>query len=462
MAVKLLLNTDVSVITGKDADEEDEEHMEQFCRKRRYARTLLRVLDKLIDTEGNSFLNGTIFSWISSIERDYTYNLVTEEEMGTPLAISAIDGDTDLMTYLIARGARVDAEGHLALRMAASKGAMCAVRLLMLHGSDPLHVHLYGKNALSEAVLVKNYSVVSLIVQGFWIRPDSVTTNLCAPILDTHGFDEFREIMNPPPSPPSPSISVEENNECDDVDGTQLFYFVLCFDGRDIDTLEYPKVLHFSNHDVSAANRAFHVARKQIRENGNGGEIIYLVKTHPDIDFHVATKDMEYANRRVRILAAENMSDVKHSRRIGSTFDSKLYLSLAMCTFLGVRHGSRMKRTDVSKCIYEYVKTNGLRISNDVRTIIPDENLSTILDVQKLRTENKSLTFFNMQAYLKHNFSLSSDVPLKTVVEFLARVTEGINQAKIKWRNCYYSPYTAVGKRRLLNEFDELIADREV
>ncbi|KAI9794613.1 MAG: hypothetical protein M1816_004500 [Peltula sp. TS41687] len=54
-----------------------------------------------------------------------------------PLVVAAEDGQADMMRFLLAREADIDAQGGRALRAASTMGAASAVRLLLEHGVDP-------------------------------------------------------------------------------------------------------------------------------------------------------------------------------------------------------------------------------------------------------------------------------------------------------------------------------------
>jgi hypothetical protein len=65
-----------------------------------------------------------------------------------------------------------------------------------------------------------------------------------------------------------------------------------------------------------------------------------------------------------------------------------------------------MARTEVSKEINAYIRTNGLQDPANGRKINADTKLSTLL---KLKKEDE-LTYFNLQRYMKHHFIKSEVV----------------------------------------------------
>jgi chromatin remodeling complex protein RSC6 len=83
-----------------------------------------------------------------------------------------------------------------------------------------------------------------------------------------------------------------------------------------------------------------------------------------------------------------------------SGFVKPTRISDELAQFLGKAVGTEMARTDVSKEINQYIRTNGLQDKANGRKINADSKLSTLL---KLKKEDE-LTYFNLQRYMKHHF----------------------------------------------------------
>jgi chromatin remodeling complex protein RSC6 len=83
-----------------------------------------------------------------------------------------------------------------------------------------------------------------------------------------------------------------------------------------------------------------------------------------------------------------------------SGFVKPTRISDELAQFLGKSVGTEMARTDVSKEINQYIRTNGLQDKTNGRKINADSKLSTLL---KLKKEDE-LTYFNLQRYMKHHF----------------------------------------------------------
>ena len=83
-----------------------------------------------------------------------------------------------------------------------------------------------------------------------------------------------------------------------------------------------------------------------------------------------------------------------------SGFAKPAALSTQLCDFLGVAHDTKLARTDVTRMITKYIKEHELYGKEDKRAILPDAKLQAVLTVPK----DQKLTYFNLQAYIKHHF----------------------------------------------------------
>lgn len=83
-----------------------------------------------------------------------------------------------------------------------------------------------------------------------------------------------------------------------------------------------------------------------------------------------------------------------------SGFVKPTRISDELAQFLGKAVGTEMARTDVSKEINQYIRTNGLQDKTNGRKINADPKLSLLLKLKK----DDELTYFNLQRYMKHHF----------------------------------------------------------
>ncbi len=84
-----------------------------------------------------------------------------------------------------------------------------------------------------------------------------------------------------------------------------------------------------------------------------------------------------------------------------SGFEKPTLISDELASFFGKDKDTRMARTEVSKLIHEYVKTNNLQKEDNRRVIKPDSKLQKLLVID---TAKEELTYFNLQKYLKKHF----------------------------------------------------------
>lgn len=118
-------------------------------------------------------------------------------------------------------------------------------------------------------------------------------------------------------------------------------------------------------------------------------------------------KSLEKAmNRELKFaLKISNRKNKRSGNRKPSGFVRPTLISDELAAFLSVPSGTEMARTDVSKEINLYIRTNSLQDKANGRQINADERLTVLLNVQP----GDVLTYFNLQKYMKHHF-------IKTVV----------------------------------------------
>ena len=90
--------------------------------------------------------------------------------------------------------------------------------------------------------------------------------------------------------------------------------------------------------------------------------------------------------------------------RAPSGFVKPAMISKELAAFLEVAPDTMMARTDVTKMITKYVKTNQLQAQDNGRKILPDDKLKKLLNVGK----GEEVTYFNLQKYMKPHFIKSS------------------------------------------------------
>ena len=91
----------------------------------------------------------------------------------------------------------------------------------------------------------------------------------------------------------------------------------------------------------------------------------------------------------------------KAGNRAPSGFVKPTRISDDLAAFLEKPIGSEMARTEVTREINKYIRTNGLQDKENGRKIIPDKKLSTLL----VLTPEDHLTYFNLQRYMSKHFA---------------------------------------------------------
>ena len=115
-------------------------------------------------------------------------------------------------------------------------------------------------------------------------------------------------------------------------------------------------------------------------------------------NIHKHVKDTKKKKKRV--------VDPNKPKRSPSGFAKPALISNALCNFLGKANGTEMARTEVTKHLTEYIKTNELQDKENRRKIIPDKKLQSLLNIPN----NEVLTYFNLQTFMKVHFPKSSSV----------------------------------------------------
>ena len=91
----------------------------------------------------------------------------------------------------------------------------------------------------------------------------------------------------------------------------------------------------------------------------------------------------------------------KAGNRAPSGFVKPTKISDELALFLGKDKGSEMARTEVTRDINKYIRTNSLQDKENGRKINPDTKLATLLKLKK----TDELTYFNLQRYMSPHFA---------------------------------------------------------
>lgn len=102
----------------------------------------------------------------------------------------------------------------------------------------------------------------------------------------------------------------------------------------------------------------------------------------------------------------------KNGTRKPSGFVKPTLITDELAVFLGKESGTLMARTEVTREINQYIRTNNLQNPTNGRHILPDKKLGKLLRVGK----TDELTYFNLQKFMSCHFVKSVPVPVPAVV----------------------------------------------
>lgn len=105
-----------------------------------------------------------------------------------------------------------------------------------------------------------------------------------------------------------------------------------------------------------------------------------------------------------------NRKKKRASNRAPSGFVKPTRISDELAKFLDKPTGTEMARTDVTRDINKYIRTNDLQDKSNGRKINPDLKLASLLKVD----EKDELTYFNLQKYMSPHFSKNVKVENST------------------------------------------------
>jgi len=89
-----------------------------------------------------------------------------------------------------------------------------------------------------------------------------------------------------------------------------------------------------------------------------------------------------------------------------SGFAKPCKVSKDLCEFMNKSHGTELARTEVTKALVAYIKTNKLENENNSKIITPDQKLKFLLGID----EDQELTYFNIQKFMNKHFLKCEDV----------------------------------------------------
>ena len=104
--------------------------------------------------------------------------------------------------------------------------------------------------------------------------------------------------------------------------------------------------------------------------------------------------------KQMKGLKKEAEKNKNKGNRAPSGFVKPTRISDELAKFLEKPAGTEMARTDVTKQLNLYIRSNSLQDKENGRKINPDSKLQALLKLKK----GDELTYFNLQKFMKHHF----------------------------------------------------------
>ena len=115
----------------------------------------------------------------------------------------------------------------------------------------------------------------------------------------------------------------------------------------------------------------------------------------------------ELKRQHARELRAANKANKRRKTNVNrapSGFVKPTLISNELAAFLGKPEGSVLARTEVTREVNAYIRTQKLQDKDNGRKILPDAKLLKLLKLKK----GEELTYFNLQKYMAAHFAKSS------------------------------------------------------
>jgi chromatin remodeling complex protein RSC6 len=111
--------------------------------------------------------------------------------------------------------------------------------------------------------------------------------------------------------------------------------------------------------------------------------------------------------KQMNTLKKESSKNKNKGCRKPSGFARPTKVTKELCNFMNKTEGSEIARTEVTRALVSYIKTQNLEDKDNSRIIMPDNKLRELLGIE----ENKELTYFTIQKYMNKHFISSKTAP---------------------------------------------------
>lgn len=122
-----------------------------------------------------------------------------------------------------------------------------------------------------------------------------------------------------------------------------------------------------------------------------------------DIQQQIRTIE-KHVKKELKPIKRSNRKNNPKNTRAPSGFAKPTKVTKELCEFMNRPEGSEIARTEVTKALVTYIKTNNLIGQSDTlkNKIVPDQKLMNLLGLQN--DELNGLTYFTLQKYMNRHF----------------------------------------------------------
>jgi chromatin remodeling complex protein RSC6 len=104
--------------------------------------------------------------------------------------------------------------------------------------------------------------------------------------------------------------------------------------------------------------------------------------------------------KQMKGLKKDIIKNKNKGNRKPSGFAKPSKVTKELCEFMNKTEGTEIARTEVTRALVSYIKTNKLENEKNSKIITPDQKLKFLLGIE----DGQELTYFNIQKYMNKHF----------------------------------------------------------
>ena len=104
--------------------------------------------------------------------------------------------------------------------------------------------------------------------------------------------------------------------------------------------------------------------------------------------------------KQMKGLKKDIIKNKNKGNRKPSGFAKPSKVTKELCEFMNKTEGTEIARTEVTRALVSYIKSNKLENENNSKIITPDQKLKFLLGIE----DGQELTYFNIQKYMNKHF----------------------------------------------------------